>query len=74
MQLEKELYDSREQLSSFRSKYESLIALANQNENSNTNKEENESDDPPREVWSKKLDFLMSIIGFSVDLAGVWRL
>ena len=28
----------------------------------------------PREVWSKKLDFLMSIIGFSVDLAGVWRL
>ena len=47
---------------------------ANQNENSNTNKEENESDDPPREVWSKKLDFLMSIIGFSVDLAGVWRL
>jgi hypothetical protein len=38
------------------------------------NKDENESGDPPREVWSKKLDFLMSIIGFSVDLAGVWRL
>ena len=34
------------------------------------------SDDggPPRETWSKKLDFLMSIIGFSVDLASVWRL
>ena len=31
------------------------------------------SDDPPREKWSKKLDFLMSIIGFSVDLAGIWR-
>jgi hypothetical protein len=28
----------------------------------------------PRELWSKKMDFLMSIIGFSVDLAGIWRL
>jgi hypothetical protein len=27
-----------------------------------------------REQWSKKMDFLMSIIGFSVDLAGIWRL
>lgn len=27
-----------------------------------------------RETWSKKLDFLMSIIGFSVDIAGIWRL
>ena len=33
-----------------------------------------EDDRPPREIWSKKLDFLMSIIGFSVDLAGIWRL
>jgi hypothetical protein len=32
MQLEKELYDSREQLSSTRSKYESLLALNNQGE------------------------------------------
>ena len=31
-------------------------------------------DEEPREHWSKKLDFLMSIIGFSVDLAGIWRL
>jgi hypothetical protein len=29
---------------------------------------------PPRELWAKKFDFLMSIIGFSVDLASVWRL
>lgn len=29
---------------------------------------------PKREEWSKKLDFLMSIIGFSVDLASIWRL
>ncbi len=27
-----------------------------------------------REQWSQKFDFLMSIIGFSVDLAGIWRL
>lgn len=27
-----------------------------------------------REKWPNKLDFLMSIIGFSVDLAGIWRL
>ncbi|CAF0752641.1 unnamed protein product [Brachionus calyciflorus] len=26
-----------------------------------------------REKWSKKFDFLMSIIGFSVDLASIWR-
>lgn len=26
-----------------------------------------------REQWSKKFDFLMSIIGFSVDLASIWR-
>jgi hypothetical protein len=30
--------------------------------------------EPPRETWSKRLDFLMSIIGFSVDIAGIWRL
>ena len=26
-----------------------------------------------RESWGKSMDFLMSIIGFSVDLANVWR-
>ena len=36
--------------------------------------EEDDRHHPPREIWSKKLDFLMSIIGFSVDLAGIWRL
>uniref|UniRef100_H9GNM7 Transporter n=1 Tax=Anolis carolinensis TaxID=28377 RepID=H9GNM7_ANOCA len=28
---------------------------------------------PERETWAKKIDFLLSVIGFSVDLANVWR-
>ncbi|XP_053127589.1 sodium-dependent noradrenaline transporter isoform X2 [Hemicordylus capensis] len=29
--------------------------------------------EPGRETWGKKIDFLLSVIGFSVDLANVWR-
>lgn len=31
------------------------------------------NDPEQRETWSGKVDFLLSVIGFAVDLANVWR-
>ncbi|XP_052834150.1 sodium-dependent dopamine transporter isoform X2 [Octopus bimaculoides] len=49
-------------------------ALDNKNGPRQANKnvvEYEEEDD--RETWGKKIDFLLSVIGFAVDLANVWR-
>ncbi|XP_065202234.1 sodium-dependent serotonin transporter-like [Planococcus citri] len=40
-----------------------------------TKRSSNTSDDEeiPRETWSKKVEFLLAVIGFAVDLGNVWR-
>lgn len=44
------------------------------NETCGTTAGDKNADSPPeREVWARKTEFLLAIIGFSVDLGNIWR-